>query len=129
MLTLDDLMFYRDKALSEDTPWDFVGWELPSEKVIVVHPWIAVFDNVTQIPKWPGATLRLQTVWINNVKVYEPASCMKPTTTDSYWLVKRFLFVVACGAVGGLIGGIAGPSGGVMGLIAGGILGLASLQD
>jgi len=84
MVSLEDLMYYRDKVLDDSVAWDFIGWELPSGQVILVHPWVTVFNSSSQIPLFPGQTCCIQSVWQDNVKNYEPSSCMKPKNC-SWW--------------------------------------------
>ncbi len=79
LLHLEDLNYYLDKVLDEHPDVDFVGWEYKDGKVLLLYPWVQVFDRVEYIFLWPGAILHLQSVKRSDGTIdYMPLESVRP---------------------------------------------------
>jgi hypothetical protein len=85
MVEVEDMLHYRDKVLESIFPGDFIGWELPNGKIVLLHPFVAVYNSVDEIKRYPGQCLCLQTCWRDGKPDYEPPENMRPRAATKWW--------------------------------------------
>lgn len=77
-LQVEDILYYRDKVLDKDPYIEYVGWEFPDGKILLLHPVVKIFESAEHIRRHPGSTLCLQTVLRpDGTKDYMPPENMK----------------------------------------------------
>lgn len=61
-LYLEDLEYFRENLLGANPFIDFIGWEFKDGKVLLIHPWVQIYNSTQDINLWPGATMCIQTI-------------------------------------------------------------------